>query len=93
MMVIVWVHCVVSLCFSIVKVAQQEEQKFHIVPRFESNEIFHPPADALSLSLSGFFVLSFSVLKFKKTIPSRLIEYKIYAICQSPLISVDFDIR
>ena len=75
MMVIVLVHCVVSLCFSIVKVAQQEEQKFHIVPRFESNEIFHPPADALSLSLSGFFVLSFSVLKFKKTMSTRLIEY------------------
>ena len=38
--VIVLVHCVVSLCFSIVKVAQQEERNFHIVPRFESNEIF-----------------------------------------------------
>ena len=38
--VIVLVHCVVSLCFSIVKVAQQEERNFHIVPRFESNEFF-----------------------------------------------------
>ena len=38
--VIVLVHCVVSLCFSIVKVAQQEERNFHIVPRFESNENF-----------------------------------------------------
>ena len=58
--VIVLVHCVVSLCFSIVKVAQQEERNFHIVPRFESNEIF-PSFDSLLDALASLdFKLSLS---------------------------------